>query len=256
MLAHVFHNDKHDPTGYWMSEKLDGVRCVAKGGKLYTRTGRPIHAPAFFTKDLPPQTLDGEIYGNSCNFDAVSGICRRKIARDSDWRGLTYQIFDLVDAELPFEERQKKLWNIVPRHAHLKLLRQRRCRGSAHLESTLRRIENNGGEGVMLRQAKSHYAFKRSSALLKVKTFLDMDARVVGHEMATKGKHKRKLGTLLCNAEGVDFRCGSGLTDAQRANPPPIDSLITVKYFELTKNKKPRFPTYVGMRAEQDMRPC
>jgi len=253
MLAHTYKAEKHDPTGYWMSEKLDGVRCVAKDGKLYTRTGRLIHAPAFFTKHLPRETLDGEIYGTVDNFDQVSGICRRKTPRASDWRRLTYQIFDLVDAELSFEERQKKLWNIVPRNPHLKLLRQRLCRGRGHLESTLQRIEKSGGEGVMLRKPQSSYVFKRSQSLLKVKTFLDMDARVVGHEIATTGKHKRKVGTLICEADGMQFRCGSGLSDAQRLDPPPIGCLITVKYFEMTKNKKPRFPTYVGARAEQDM---
>jgi len=253
ILAHTYNPDK-TPRGYWMSEKWDGVRCIAQGGKLYTRTGRPIHAPAFFTADLPSEILDGEIYGTVDNFDFVSGVCRRKVPRDADWRHLTYRVFDIVDSASPFEARQKKLRRVLPRrHPHLKLVRQTKCRGRGHLKSTLKSIECRGGEGVMLREPQSLYVFKRSRTLLKLKSFLDMDALVVGHEIATKGKHKRKLGTLICEANGLQFRCGSGLTDAQRARPPEIGQLITVKYFELTKNKKPRFPTYVGVRAEQDL---
>ena len=251
ILAHAYTGT--NPRGWWMSEKLDGVRCIAQGGKLYTRTGNPIHAPIFFTKDLPHVILDGEIYGTADNFDTVSGICRRKEPLDSDWEGLTYRVFDVVDATLPFEERQKQLRKVLPRSPYLKIVYQTKCKGKGHLKSTVKRIERKGGEGVMLRKSKSMYVFKRSRTLLKVKSFKDMDAYVVGHEIATKGKHKRKVGALLCEADGVQFRCGSGLTDAQRAEPPPIGSLITVKYFQMTKNKKPRFPTYVGMRAEQDM---
>ena len=39
-----------------------------------------------------------------------------------------------------------------------------------------------GGEGLMLRQPKSVYERKRSSSLLKVKEFLDAEARVLEHQ--------------------------------------------------------------------------
>jgi DNA ligase-1 len=37
MLAHVFDPEKHDPTGWWMSEKLDGVRAYWTGSNFYSR---------------------------------------------------------------------------------------------------------------------------------------------------------------------------------------------------------------------------
>ena len=40
MLAHNYDPDKHDPSGWLMSEKLDGVRCYWNGCKMYTRTGK------------------------------------------------------------------------------------------------------------------------------------------------------------------------------------------------------------------------
>jgi hypothetical protein len=40
------------------------------------------------------------------------------------------------------------------------------------------------------------------------------------------------------------------LSDKERANPPPIGSIITYRYQELTDAGVPRFPTYVGIRYD------
>ena len=39
MLAQTYDPDRDDPTGWLMSEKLDGVRCYWDGSTLYTRNG-------------------------------------------------------------------------------------------------------------------------------------------------------------------------------------------------------------------------
>ena len=36
------------------------------------------------------------------------------------------------------------------------------------------------------------------------------------------------------------------MTDAQRAKPPPIGSIVRYRFFELSKDGVPRFPTFVG----------
>ena len=53
MLAHNYDPVKHDPTGWLMSEKLDGVRCYWNGKNMYTRNGNPFFAPDEFLKKLP-----------------------------------------------------------------------------------------------------------------------------------------------------------------------------------------------------------
>jgi DNA ligase-1 len=102
----------------------------------------------------------------------------------------------------------------------------------------------------MLRQPASAYVAGRSATLLKVKRFQDAEARVVGHQPGT-GRHKGRLGALLELANGTQFAVGTGLTDAQRENPPPIGSMITFTYQELTDGGMPRFPTFVGVRQEE-----
>ncbi len=97
----------------------------------------------------------------------------------------------------------------------------------------------------MLRQPGSRYEAGRSSSLLKVKSFFDAEARVVGHQ-AGAGRHKGRLGALLVELEnGTRFAVGTGFSDAERGRPPAVGSTITFRYQELTDAGVPRFPTYV-----------
>ena len=51
-----------DPTGWFMSEKLDGVRCYWNGKTLYSRNKNIFYAPKFFTEGWPNSPLDGELF--------------------------------------------------------------------------------------------------------------------------------------------------------------------------------------------------
>jgi len=122
---------------------------------------------------------------------------------------------------------------------------QFQCRGRDHLQRMLTHIEALGRAGVMLRQPGSPYEVGRSATLLKVKRFQDAEARVVGHEPG-KGRHKGRLGALLVElASRKRFAVGTGLSDAERGNPPAIGSLIQFRYQDLTDGGVPRFPSFV-----------
>ena len=104
------------------------------------------------------------------------------------------------------------------------------CGGFDHLREELARVEALGGEGLMLRRPGSKYEIGRSNSLLKVKTFHDAEARVIGHAPGT-GKHKGRLGALICElGDGVTFNVGTGFSDAERGAPPAIGALITFRY--------------------------
>ena len=125
------------------------------------------------------------------------------------------------------------------------------CQGFDHLRSELARLEALGAEGLMLRRPESRYESGRSQTLQKVKTFYDSEARVVAHQEGS-GRHKgrlwpsarRKWPTALSSA------VGKGRTDALREHPPAVGTLITFRYQELSDRGVPRFPSYVGVRAE------
>merc|ERR1712070_1189647 len=92
----------------------------------------------------------------------------------------------------------------------------RQCKGKAHMEQLLRAVIGNGGEGLMLREPGSLYERARSHSLLKVKTFLDAEARVVGH--SADSKLAGCMGALECEMpfSGVCFKIGSGFSLAER----------------------------------------
>ena len=102
----------------------------------------------------------------------------------------------------------------------------------------------------MLRRAGSRYESGRSSTLLKVKRFHDSEAKVLQH-LPGAGRHKGRLGALQVELpDGTTFAVGTGFSDAERENPPPLGSMITFRYQELSDGGVPRFPSYVGLRAD------
>ena len=104
----------------------------------------------------------------------------------------------------------------------------------------------------MLRKPGSFYETKRSNTLLKVKSFFDAEAVVIDHEPG-KGKHKGRLGALVCRtAAGAECNVGTGFSDKERQSPPAIGSKITYRYQELGKdNGVPRFPSFVGVAIDR-----
>jgi DNA ligase-1 len=245
-----------DPTGWWMSEKLDGVRAYWNGKTFQSRLGNPFFVPDWFLTGLPDMPLDGEFWLARKKFQQTSGIVRRQDKTEL-WRQITYVVFDAPAAPADFEARlallteqvtSRKLAHVVP-HPH------EVCRGLDHLQEELARVEALGGEGLMLRQPRSKYEVGRSTTLLKVKSFLDAEARVIEHQ-AGAGRHKGRLGALLVElADGTRFSVGTGFSDAERESPPPVGSVISFRYQELSDGGVPRFPSYVGARGDVELPP-
>ena len=252
LLAHRWENDI-DLTGWWFSEKLDGVRAWWDGKQFLSRQGNRFHAPEWFTKDLPRITLDGELWIQRQAFQRTVGIVRRQNGGDL-WKQLKFMVFDAPQVDAVFETRcdflEMLFRDLRPRHA--KVLDQHQCRRMAQLRDALRRVESQGGEGLMLRQPESRYEIGRSHTLLKVKSFQEADARVVEH-LPGRGRHKGRLGALAVELpDGTRLSVGTGLTDRQRESPPPIGSSIMFRYQELTDGGVPRFPSFVRVRTDQE----
>ncbi|MCB9678240.1 MAG: DNA ligase [Alphaproteobacteria bacterium] len=244
LLAHSW--DDRDPTGWWMSEKLDGVRALWDGSRLISRLGNPFHAPDWFLEGLPDHPLDGEIFGGRGRFQMTVSIARR-MDRGEGWRKLEYVVFDAPAHEAGFEDRLDLLHGLALGGSH-RVLAHTLCRDTAHLLEELARVEALGGEGVMLRRPGSRYVAGRSDTLLKVKTFHDAEARVVGHQPGT-GRHQGRMGALLVELDdGTAFKVGTGFSDAEREDPPPVGTVITFRYQELTEAGVPRFPSFVRVR--------
>ena len=246
LLAKAWEPGKHDPTGWWMSEKLDGVRALWTGREFISRLGNTFPVPEWFKAGLPEQPLDGELWMGRGQFQTAVSVIRS--STDKGWSNVLYRVFDAPDEPGGFEARQAALRRMVGQHPRAQVVEQMVCSGPAHLFQCLEFILAQGGEGVMLRKPGSLYERKRSGTLLKVKRFHDAEATVVGHSPG-KGRHVGRLGALQCRMpSGVEFDCGAGFTDSQRESPPPVGALVTYRYQELTRDGVPRFPVYVATR--------
>jgi DNA ligase-1 len=242
-----------NPAPYWVSEKLDGVRAVWDGQQLRTRNGTLIQTPAWFVENFPKRALDGELWMGRGQFDTVSGVVRQQIPDEFLWRKVQYCIFELPAGEGTFSQRIIEMRHIVEavNVPWLQAVNQFRLLNNQQLRQKLKQIVSEGGEGLMLHWADAPYVTGRSEMLLKLKPFEDAEARVIAYQ-AGKGKYVGKLGALLLEMpSGVQFKIGSGLTDAQRASPPPIGSSITYRYANLTRNGRPRFPRFLRIRPAE-----
>lgn len=247
LLAHSWTEDI-DPSGYLMSEKLDGVRAYWNGKDFISRLGNVYHAPDWFKKGMPDQILDGELFLARGEFQRCVGIVKRLKGGDA-WKEIKYIVFDAPSIKEVFYVRMLELLSLsLPKH--VSILPQIECTKPKELEDYLKIVEDAGGEGVMLRKPYSFYEEGRSMTLLKVKTFHDAEAKVIGYTPG-KGRHKGRTGALMCETlTGIKFDVGTGLSDKERESPPKIGSIITYRYQELTKAGKPRFPSFLRERKD------
>ncbi len=245
ILAKVYQSE--DLTGWWVSEKLDGVRAIWNGKILLFRSGRPISAPNWFTESFPEYSMDGELWMGRGTFDRLSGTVRRDVPVDDEWRRIRYMLFELPDQPGTFTERVERMEQLVRslKIPWLQVVSQERVGNDALLMQQLEQIVQQGGEGLMLHRADSHYHGGRSSDLLKLKSWQDAEAAVV-EILPGKGKYDGMMGSLLVESEnGRRFRIGSGFKLQERKNPPSVGTVITYKYTGLTPNGLPRFASFL-----------
>lgn len=246
-----------DLQGYWVSEKLDGVRAYWDGQQLLSRGGNVIAAPEWFLRDFPDQPLDGELWMGRGRFAQVSAAVRRLQPKAEEWRQIRFMLFDLPASGVPFSERIIRMRQLTRDTGsyHLAMVEQRPATDHEALLADLDRVLAAGGEGLMLHHGDSVYQTGRTAALLKVKTFQDAEATVVDYTPG-KGKYQGQVGALVVETEaGRRFKLGSGLSDAERTDPPPLGSTVTYKFYGLTSTGLPRFASFLRIRNDEPAAP-
>ena len=246
LLAREYH--QQDVRGWAMSEKLDGVRAFWNTRQLLSRNGSAFAPPPDFTLDFPPFAVDGELYSGRGQFEQISAAVR---SSRGDWSKLKLHVFDVPEAKGNLYERLAVLQRWLDDHpqARIVCIPQRPVQDVAQVQRVLRQVEAGGGEGVMLRDPDAAYQGGRSDQLRKGKSLHDAECTVTAHHPG-KGKYRGMLGAFSCRNEYGEFRIGSGLSDAERSDPPPVGTVITYRYRGFTAKGVPRFPTYVRVRSE------
>jgi len=134
-LAHKYNPERYGVGGWFLSEKLDGMRALWDGGVsrgvlksevpwancdkdsryvtppvatgLWSRLGNVIHAPDYFLDSLPPAPCDGELYTG--NRQLLMSIVKA-LNPSSGWEMVEYHVFDLIPPETWLEGRGYEWW--------------------------------------------------------------------------------------------------------------------------------------------------
>lgn len=230
-----------------MSEKLDGIRAFWNGKELLTRNGHKIYAPIWFTQNFPPFELDGELWTKRDDFATVQSIVLDKYP-SNEWKKVTYNIFEVPHSKGDFTTRLKKAhrWFLKNKNPYINVIAQKICKTKNDLELFLKEIIAQNGEGVILKNPNTEYFEGRSSHILKVKEYKDMEGKIVAIDYLN-----RKMKSLIVELKnGVVFKLGNGFTKALRRDPPKVGSIVTFKYYGLTKKNKPRFASFLHIRED------
>ncbi len=240
-----------DVSGWLMSEKYDGVMAYWDGQCLRSKTGKEFNAPYWFTRNFPEFALDGELWIDRGKFSETLNVVRQNEPHEG-WREVKYMVFDAPKTMGGFEDRFDFAGNWFKNHhsKFARLIDQEICRDEEHLLQRLDEIDAINGEGIILREPTSHYVAKRSSHMLKAQKISENEALVIEHKPGT-GNFSGKMGSLLVElTNGTRFSIGSGFTNNDRLDPPPIGSIITFKYQGFTNSGIPRFAVFKAVRED------
>lgn len=273
----------------YASPKLDGVRAVVRDGVVYSRSNKPI--PNAFVQKLFGRldALDGElIVGDPCSKtvyrDTVSGV----MSQEGEPNVMFYAFDCVRDIRAEYTCRQRWLSEVLDKHhsSHIRvnILEQVLMKSLDELLVYEEECLTDGYEGLILRDPNAPYKMGRSTVkegyLLKLKRFMDAEAVVIGFEermenlneartnelgRTSRSSHKENkrgrgdLGALLLRTpEGVEFACGTGFVDAERAEiwanrDRILGSVAKYKFFPVGVKEAPRHPVFLGWRMKEDM---
>ncbi len=283
---------KTQPDNLYMSEKLDGIRCIVFGGVAYSRSLKRIPNLSiqayvnYFSYVL--EGMDGELIVGDKNAPDVFNQSTSGVMRIEGEPDFTFWVFDRWHPTATWLERYANLI-LLKNGDHLplrvELLVHQEVEDDSCIDAFEAKMLAQGAEGIMLRNSDATYKCGRSGTknpeLQKVKRFVDNEFEIIGWEPKYTNTNEAKtnelgrtarstakdgmvaldtMGSLiLCTSKGDTFSCGSGMTDAIREDlwerrETLMGQLAKVKYFDVgTGYKTPRFPIFLGLRDERDI---
>ena len=283
MLASKFDFDKPPKGEFAITEKLDGIRCLAickeDSIQLFSRQGKLIEGCVSIETTLMGMrmqvgrdfVLDGELLAMNCGYDTVYKETTKRVKNKNEIKeGIYYMVFDMLEME---EFNQLK--GIHKYHERLqKLLDLDKLMGSMFVRiirplyigndmdevlELLKVYKKLGAEGLMINLMDAPYEFKRSKNILKVKVMQTADLKIVGFEEG-QGRNAGKLGAILVDFKGGIVKVGSGFTDFDREyiwknQDQYLGKIAEIQYFEITKDKTGveslRFPVWKHLRTDK-----
>ena len=257
MLAHKFKD--HAKKVNWpaaLQPKLNGMRMLFDGEVGWSRGNKDIIPEVIEHLRFPlgDIILDGELIlpGNQLLQETMKAA---KKYRPGVSDQLQYHVYDIIDPDMTFAERFAALREIV-KHAPANVILVPTVEVRDELEVMTRHkdyVQTDGFEGSMIRTMDSKYEInKRSYSLLKLKDFTDDEFKIL-EVIEGEGSDRGLAIFVLDNGHGQVFNCRPEGTQENRADlfkdkKSLVGKYLTVRYFELSKDKVPLFPVGVSIR--------
>lgn len=252
------------------SPKLDGIRALVQNGVIISRNMKPIRNK-FIKEILSSKTLegfDGElIVGNPTAKDAFRVSTSGVMSEDGE-PDFRFHVFDKFHAKHKFVDRLDMAAEAIDKFGQefLTLVPHYHIGSEYELNEYEQSFLEIGYEGMMLRCPDGLYKQGRATAteqtLLKVKRFSDAEATIIDYVEEVTSKDRTPKGTLgkfICRTpEGIEFGVGGGYTAEERKvfwknRDAMIGKLLKYKHFTIGVKDAPRFPTFIGIRHENDL---
>lgn len=267
---------------YFASRKIDGIRSIiyydGTNVRARSRTAIDLDFPLqhILTHPLliklfkanPTLILDGETYKHGLPLNRISGLCRsQQNAIDSEI--LEFYMYDIVDTELPFTDRLKKMLKIgkllnlnfnpyrVWKENELKiqLVPQVPVSGWENMMKLHNQYVEEGWEGLVVRLADAKYGpGKRNNNMIKIKIYQDSEFKVIGYELGLRGVEDMVF--ICVTDEGKQFKAkpmGDLETKQEYVNNFESfykDKMATCKYFTISEYGIPQQPCLTSFRFD------
>ena len=266
MLAHRY-NEKKSEIKFpcYVQPKLDGVRCVVVGNKLYSRNGNRFPVLPHIENELKIYNknnliLDGELFTDDINFEKIVGLVKKyKKSEEDETNSLKIylNVFDYIDKQLPFSKRLINLNEFFEKNKNMKYIRQvktEECPQEKNIEEFLEKYTKEKYEGLIIRNKSGLYEENtRSVNLQKLKKFIDEEFEIIDYTTPDQGKEVGCVIWICKTKEGKKFNVRPSGNYQERKKlyreaKKYIGKMLTVRYQELTNGHVPRFPVGVTIR--------
>lgn len=268
-----------------LQPKLDGIRCIMSNDGLLSRKNRLFiscpHIELYLSKIPEGIKLDGELIIPNTPFNTIESYVMRGTPDLIACQEIEYHVFDVIDTDAPFSARIEEAQRVVDimeefyikvrtdtSHPFQKIRYfSRKCPfklvhtilydeppTDEEIQDQFDEYKSLGYEGMMIRNANAPYEVnKRSSGLLKMKSFVDSEFEIIDVVPGTN-----KEGVFVCaTSHGKEFKCSFRGTRTKRQQiltykDNYIGKWLKVEFEGLSEYGVPRCPVGIHYFAKEN----